>query len=299
MECILYIDLFLCYYLLGLLSIPLWRHRLDGVTQKAFLVYNLLAKGWVPHHLGAKTSPCRCRCQGPYKDHKPLALRETGQQHPLPTSQGHTGHSQTFQQKIFTIRNAPFVMDNKDREALRELHAKCAGMCLLALNFKVVFLGEIWPPFCLWGRKGRRMKFHFIGTKWNDSRGAAGQGPGRRPSLGLYFCSRSGPGHREEGQTGVSPDRRYQEPPPQRDSAVFNLEAATAMILRFWEHWLPLLASQNEETFGIFLDVFPKYVVKIEKQVQGHSVWQTNQVYCKKSCLVFVSSSWWMRSFGL
>lgn len=25
-----------------------------GVTQKAFLVYNLLAKGWVPRHLGAK-----------------------------------------------------------------------------------------------------------------------------------------------------------------------------------------------------------------------------------------------------
>lgn len=41
------------------------------------------------------------------------------------------------------IRNAPFVMDNKDREASRELRAKCAGMCFLALNFKVVFLGEI------------------------------------------------------------------------------------------------------------------------------------------------------------
>lgn len=161
-----------------------------------------------PHHLGAKTSPCRCRCQGPYKDHKPLALLETGQHHPLPTSQGHTGHSQTFQRKTFTIRNAPFVMDNKDREALRELHAKCAGMCFLALNFKVVFLGEIWPPFCLWGREGRRMTFHFIGTKWNDSRGAAGQGPGCRPSLGLYFCSRSAQGTRrkvrqESLQTGA------------------------------------------------------------------------------------------------
>lgn len=125
------------------------------------------------------------------------------------------------------------------------------------------------------------------------------RGPRAWPSLGLCFGGRSGPGHWEEGQAGVSPDRRYQEPPPQRDSAVFDLEAAMAMILRFWEHWLPLLATQNEETFGIFLDVFPKYVLKIEKQVQGHSVWQTNQVYCKKSCLVFVSSSWWMRSFGL
>lgn len=34
-------------------------------------------------------------------------------------------------------------MDDKDREASRELHAKCAGVCFLALNFKAVFLGEI------------------------------------------------------------------------------------------------------------------------------------------------------------